>query len=96
MASTYGNTKLNICNECDERPVEMMVGKAMCAWANARETFKIPHTDPRFDAVSQDEIVAMLNAEYEATIRCIAMFVTNSLDEIQAYVTGRAKAEFGI
>ena len=65
MASTYGNTKLNICNECDERPVEMMVGKAMCAWANARETFKIPHTDPRFDAVSQDEIVAMLESARE-------------------------------
>ena len=84
-------TKLNAYNECNEREIEMMVGKAMCAYANARETFKKSYTDPMFRHVTQDELVARHEAEYEATIRCIDMFVRESLYEIQHLVIAEAE-----
>ena len=83
--------KLTAIKETNEREIEMMVGKAMCAYANARETFDKSYTDPEFRHVSQDEIVAALTAEYEATIRCIAMFVREDLYEIQRFVKAEAE-----
>ena len=87
---------LTAYNECNEREIEMMVGKAMCADANAREAFKASHTDNRFRHVPQDEVVATYRAEYEATVRCIEMFVRENVYEIQRYIQGRCKEEFGI
>lgn len=96
-AKRKGTTmKLTAYNECNDREIEAMVGKAMCAFANAREMFKLPYTDPRFRHETQDEVVSSLMAEYEATVRCIDLFVRESLYEIQSYVSGRAKTEFGI
>lgn len=89
--------KLTANNECNEREIEMMVGKAMCAWANhesamkAEQQLRRDYGDKVFDTTTAAQM-----SEYEATVRCIAMFVTNSLYEIQAYVTGRAEAEFEI
>lgn len=79
--------KLNAFNEANEREIEMMVGKAMCAWANWQTALDNPY--------SKDIQIAYKN-EYEATICCIDMFVKDGLYAIQDYVTGRAKAEFGI
>ena len=84
-------TKLNAYNECNEREINSMVGKAACAYANKVQTFRKSYTDPEFRHVSQDEVMAALNAEYEATIRCIDMFVKENLYEIQRFVIAEAE-----
>lgn len=79
-------TKLTAINPANERQIEVMFGKAVCAYANALETFKLPYTDGRFRHVPQDEIVAACEAEYEATVRCLDLFVNENLYEIQQIV----------
>ena len=80
-------TKLTAINEINERNVEVMMGKAICAFANARTIFKKSYNDTQFRHVSQDEIVAACEAEYEATVR---LFVKENLYEIQRIVRASA------
>lgn len=72
-------------NPANAREVEMMMGKAMCAWANA--------TTGDYQ-IEQYRRMAM--AEYEATARCIDMFVREPLWKVCSIIIERAKAEFGI
>lgn len=84
-------------NEQNKREVEMMVGKAMCAYANYTE-----NQNNRADLIFNHGIKAFeltqaaLESELEATERCIAMFVEEHLPEIGIIVIERAKEEFGI
>ena len=90
-------TNLNPIHECNAREVEMMVGKAMCAWANhesamkAEQQLRREYGDKVFDATTAAQM-----SEYEAMVRCIAMFVSDTLPAICEHVIGRAEAEFGI
>lgn len=87
--------KLHTYNECDERPVEMMVGKAMCAYANWQGLKAEYDGDERGYKPGYDQ-VSKFEAEYQATVRCIGMFVSDSLPQVCRHVVERAKAEFDI
>ena len=89
---------LTAYNECNEREIEMMVGKAMCAYANWTRS-----TDPRrfffkshVPEAEREAARTAFKSEYEATIRCIDMFVRESIYEIQHHITSRAADEFGV
>ena len=85
---------LTAYNECNEREINSMVGKAMCAYANMLTVIeKADKFDSVMEAVSAKRVH---ESEYEATIRCIDMFVRESLYEIQALVKQRVADEFGI
>ena len=79
-----------------DRQIEQMVSKAMCAYANWRETSNANFNDPRFRHVSQYEAEAEHRSEYEATVRCIALFVEEHVPSICEHVIARAEDEFGI
>ena len=91
--------KVNVTptNKDNAMPVERMMGKAICAYANLEDI-----TSNRESLVFEYGINAYetrkteLLSELEATERCIAMFVKESLPEIGIIVIGRAKEEFGI
>lgn len=74
---------LTAANPANGREVSMMTGKAMCAYANL---------------VKASE-AGMLNAatayesEYEATVRCLEMFVRENIYEVQRIVRERAESE---
>lgn len=78
---------LTAYNDQNAREIEMMMGKAMCAYANAVTINKM---NPK------SENVIALMSEYEATVRCIDMFVRENIYEIQLAVIDSAKEEFGI
>ena len=87
------STSLTPYHECDERPIEMMVGKAMCAYANWQRVER----DYGDIAPSQrGELCVAYENEYEATVRCIAMLVREGVPTICMAVIERAKQEFGI
>lgn len=67
---------LTAYNEANEREISMMVGKAMCALANAKTAKK----------QGMEHVRIACESEYEATVRCIDMFVKESLYEIQFHV----------
>lgn len=89
-------TNVTATNEANVREVERMMGKAMCAWANWQQAEAMDYTDPVFRHVSQREACAMHRSEYEATVRCIEMFVDDSIYEVSRIVIERAKEELGI
>lgn len=78
---------LTAYNSQNDREIGMMMGKAMCAYANWQEAEKT--------AFAVERRVAH-RSEYEATVRCIAMFVKESVYEIQAAVIDSCKEEFGV
>jgi len=85
---------LNAYNEANAREIEMMVGKAMCAFANAESIKR--NAKKNIEEYGHEEYRVAVQAcmsEYEATVRCIGMFVKDSLYAIQAYVVERAEEE---
>lgn len=90
-------TNLNPIHECNAREVEMMVGKAMCAYANWQNSLKAVYgaEDDADRTMSKQNAIAC-KSEYEATIRIIEMFVKESIYEIQPYIWDRCAEEFGI
>ena len=82
--------------KANEREVEMMVGKAMCAYANWKQTEAADYNNPQFRHVSQYEVMAAQESEYETTCRCIAMFTVEHLPEVCQTIIDRAKSEFGL
>lgn len=74
---------LTAYNESNDREISMMVGKAMCAYANWQ----------RAEAEGMERCAIACESEYEATIRIIGFFVRDSIYAIQAYVIDRADAE---
>ena len=79
--------KLTAYNSQNDCAIGMMMGKAMCAYANWQKAEKT--------AFAVEWRVAC-RSEYEATVRCIAMFVKESIYEIQAEVIDSCKEEFGV
>ena len=88
---------LTATNKANEREIEMMVGKAMCAYANWQSTEgdAINLATVYGDAMV-DRAVTAYKSEYEATIRILEFFVEESIYEIQEHVTMRACEEFGV
>lgn|GEM_PF-6446451 len=70
-------------NEANEREISMMEGKAMCAYANWQKA----------KAEGMELCAVACESEYEATIRCINMFVKDGIYAIQAHVVDRAETE---
>ena len=87
---------LTALHGCNERAIESMMGKAMCAYANRIEASRLPYTDAAFRHVPQGEVIAALESEYEATVRCIAMLVQEPLPRICMEVKERVRDEFGV
>lgn len=82
-------------NEDNERQVEMMVGKAMCAWANYLQAVEMTKDTKNDPTLVQVGLTAHMS-EYEATVRCIALFVDQPTSFICNYVIARCFEEFGI
>lgn len=84
-------------NEDNDRQIEQMVGKAMCAYANWQGV-----EDDRdqlttlYGINAVEKSITAHKSEYEATIRCIAMFVEQPTSYICHYVIARCFEEFGI
>ena len=89
--------KLTAHNKENDRQIEMMVGKAMCAYANYKGATD-NHTAlvEQYGAISVEIVEAQYLSELEATERCIDMFVKEHLPEIGRYIIDRAGEEFGI
>lgn len=89
--------KLTAYNPENDRQIEQMVGKAMCAYANWQ-------SNDSSAGICNDKKLARFHAnmalidqgEYEATVRCIAMFVKDSVPTICTYVIDRCKSKLGI
>lgn len=88
---------ITVTNEDNERQVEQMVGKAMCAYANWKGAVN-EHKSlvEEYGVLSVEVTEAQYGSEYEATVRCIAMFVDQPTSYICQYVIARAWEEFGI
>ena len=87
-------TNLKPIHECNAREVEMMVGKAMCAWANAEANRKFWEAEENASLKRGIQVeVEKAMSEYEATVRCIAMFVSDTLPAICKHVIDRAETE---
>lgn len=87
---------LTAYNECNEREISMMVGKAMCAYANHASA---DLNNPNLKPFGKEQVKLAAHgawSEYEATVRCIDMFVREDIYEIQRYIMGRVEDEFGI
>lgn len=87
-------TKLNAYNESNEREINSMVGKAMCAYANMSKVIEHEELMIESGAFTKEQVEiakAKHASEYEATVRCIEMFVKNSIYEIQHYVIAEAE-----
>lgn len=90
--------KLTAYNSQNDREISMMMGKAMCAYANWKmaterpEGFFFKNVKP----MERKLATAGFMSEYEATVRCIDMFVKESIYEIQNAVIESAKEELGI
>lgn len=88
---------ITVTNNDNERQVEQMVGKAMCAYANYKQaTDEHVELVEQYGAISVEVTEASFNSEYEATIRCIALFVDQPTSIICQYVSARCSEEFGI
>lgn len=85
---------ITVTNEDNEREVEQMVGKAMCAYANFLNAKE--HEEHEFKYQPKEVVVQRHLSEYEATVRCIAMFVDQPTFYICQYVIARAWEEFGV
>lgn len=90
---------LTVTKSTNQREVEMMFGKAMCAYANWMVVRKcvLEDLDMGFDPdADKSRYVTAAKSEYEATVRCIAMFTVEHLPEVCQTIIDRAKSEFGI
>lgn len=83
---------LTAYNECNEREINSMVGKAMCAYANHESAMKAEGQLRRdYGDKAFERTTAAQWSEYEATVRCIDMFVRESIYEIQDFVIAEAE-----
>lgn len=84
-------------NEANAREIEMMVGKAMCSYANYRGALN-EHKSlvKQYGALGVEVTKAQYKSEYEATVRCIAMFVSEPVPTICQVVIDRCRSELGV
>lgn len=90
------STKLTPINPDNARVVDMMAAKAVCAYANWQAAEQADFFDAQFRHESQYEVVAAHRSEYEATVRCVAMLVRESVPTICLAIISQAKSEFGV
>lgn len=89
--------KLTAYNSQNDREISTMMGKAMCSYANWQERKSNKSELVKEFGKAQVEIAIVASqSEYEATVRCIDMFVKESIYEIQFAVIESAKEELGI
>lgn len=84
-------------NHDNDRVVEMMMGKAICAYANMREAKN--NMDELVQIHGRQQVILhieCLNSEYEATVRCIDMLVKEPLHEVCRIVIARCAEELGV
>lgn len=84
--------KLTAYNNQNDREISMMMGKAMCSYANWQQE----RNSDRENKTQKALIEQSHRSEYEATVRCIDMFVKESIYEIQQAIIDSCKEEFGI
>ena len=84
-------------NTCNDLAIEMMFGKALCAYANWKNNQSCAAicTDESLAKFHADAAIAS-QSEYEATVRCLAMLTVEHLPEVCMAVINQAKEEFGI
>lgn len=85
-------------NKANNREVEFMMGKAMCAWANLQVSLGEWRNceDGSHEAEVHERMCAIYSSEYEATVICIAMFVKEPIHKVHEIARNRAKAKFKI
>lgn len=83
---------LTAINKANERAIDMMMGKAMCSFANLKQTLDGSWDDTN----AQDVAIAAHRSEYEATVRILEFFVAENIYEIQHIVVDNAVEQFGI
>lgn len=89
--------KLTATNACNDRVIEMMFGKALCAYANWKST-----EDDReqltalYGKDTVEKSIVAHQSEYEATVRCLAMLTVEHLPQVCMAVIEQAEEEFGI
>lgn len=89
--------KLNAYNSQNDREISMMMGKAMCAYANwQNHRNNKSELAEQFGMAQVQAAIAASQSEYKATVRCIDFFVKESIYEIQFAVIESAKEELGI
>lgn len=89
--------KLTAYNKANDPQIEAMMGKAMCAYANWQSVKD--DRDQLTYLYGRELVEKSLSAhesEYEATVRCIDMFVKESVPAICMTVIENCKEEFGI
>lgn len=86
--------KLNAYNAQNDREVGMMFSKAMCAYANMVTAQRADAKE--FHNMSKEVAVEKHQSEFEATVRCIDVFVRESCNEICVAVIESCEVEFGI
>ena len=85
-------TNLTPINESNAREIQMMLSKAVCAFANAESIKK--NAKKNIAEYGHEEYRVAVQAcmsEYEATIRILDFFVEESLYEIQYVVVNEAE-----
>lgn len=98
MVKITKQVKLTAINPANEREIEMMVGKAMCAYANLQKVCECEELFIESGAGTQEQVdIAKVRheSEYEATIRILDFFVTENLYEIQDFIKMRALEMMG-
>jgi len=89
--------KLTAYNSQNDREIEMMMGKAICAYANWKSTEDDrDQLEMLYGRETVDKSITAHKSEYEATVRCIEMFVKESVPTICVAVIDSCKEEFGI
>lgn len=84
-------------NPANVREIEMMMGKAVCAWANWATRKNNEAERVQLYGEAQEMVYQTAHmSEYETTARCIAMFVEEPLWQVCSTIIETAKAEFGI
>lgn len=95
QAEEQAETNLTAYNPDNGREIEAMFSKAMCAYANWQETER---DSKALEATHGKQKVALhieaCRSEYEATVRCIALFVKEHVPEICSAVIGACEREF--
>lgn len=90
-------TNLNPTHEVNAREVEMMVGKATCAYANWQDWLKRVWASERDNNYVDPSLqAAKCKSEYETTIRILDFFVEESLYEIQHVIVTEAEAMMAV
>ena len=90
-------TKLNAYNSQNDRQIEAMFSKAMIAYVNLKDIQS--SKEELIRAYGKHQVILRmecLESEYEATVRCIDVFVEERVPEIRVAVIEACKEEFGI